>query len=315
MSVGSDQNQGLSRDAALIALAHARDQIAIRADRLWVEPASERGAKIPGDVKNSPSISVANPGTSSQGSLRGRSSMWGLLGLGALVPVGAIFLAWHLSYRTVDVVSSSTSSLSKKMAPKVASFGTGAAEADGVPPRTSSQLGQHTVAEVPSVSSSRPDLAQSVATMAPQLAESEKEIDRLKANQAQMLLDNAELEKHLTATQELARRNADLIRDLESAQSQMTQANVSLAAQLRASQEQVTNLAAQLDTSQVQMANMAAQLKANQDQIARLVEHKQRSKPVVSAALPTSAPPKPSSKPPLQQLKPQRQNPAVTPSR
>jgi chromosome segregation ATPase len=130
-----------------------------------------------------------------------------------------------------------------------------------------------------------------------------------------MLLDNAELDKHLTATQELARRNADLIRDLESAQSQMTQANVSLAAQLRASQEQVTNLAAQLDTSQVQMANMAAQLKANQDQIARLVEHKQRSKPVVSAALPTSAPPKPSSKPPLQQLKPQRQNPAVTPSR
>ena len=62
-------------------------------------------------------------------------------------------------------------------------------------------------------------------------------------------------------------------------------------------------------------SNMAAQLKANQDQIARLVERKQRTKPVVSAALPTSAPPKPSSKPPLQQPKPQRQNAAVTPPR
>lgn len=252
MSVGDNQNQGFSREAALIALAHARDQIAIPDDRLrpnkriGTEPASERGSKVPGDVKTSPSAFGTVPATPSQGSARRGLSIWGLLGLGALVLAGAVILAWHLSHRTVDAVPSSTSSLSKQLAAKAASFGTVAAEADGVPSRTSSRLGQHTVAEVPSVASSRPDLAQSVATMAHQLADSEQEIDKLKAHQARMLLDSAELDKHLEETQELARRNADLIKDLESAQSQMTQANVSLAAQLKASQEQVTNLTAQL---------------------------------------------------------------------
>src|SRR5262249_22625686 len=161
------------------------------------------------------------------------------------------------------------------------------AEADGVSPQTSSQPGQQTTENVPSASSSRPDLAQPMGVATHQLSETEQEIDRLKAYQAQMLSDNTELDKRLRETQELARRNADQIKGLEAAQSQVTDANASLAAQLKSSQDQVANLAAQLDASQALIAKMAMQLKSNQDQISRLVEQKQRLKPAVSAALPT----------------------------
>jgi peptidoglycan hydrolase CwlO-like protein len=66
--------------------------------------------------------------------------------------------------------------------------------------------------------------------------------------------------------------HADVIRDLKSAQSQLTHDNAKLAAQLRRSQEQVAALTAQLDASQAQMTKIAAQIKTTQDQIVRLVE-------------------------------------------
>jgi chromosome segregation ATPase len=154
--------------------------------------------------------------------------------------------------------------------------------------------------------------------MTHQLADLELEIDRLKAQQTQMLQENSVLGKHLQETEELAHRSADQIRDLKLAQSQMAQDKANLAAQLKASQEQVTNLAAHLDASQAQMAKIAGQIKANQDQIARLVEQKQkqRSKPLVAASPPASgltnglAP-----KPPLQRARPQTQDPAQASTR
>ena len=155
-----------------------------------------------------------------------------------------------------------------------------------------------------------------MASTTHKLADSEHEIDALKAQQAKIVLENSERDRHLEDAQELARKNADLITDLKSAQSQMVQDSVTLAAQLKASQEQVATLAAQLDASQVQMAKIMAQAKASQDQIARLVEQKQRSKRLVAASLPTSAP---TSKPPpktqLQQTRPQAQIPAQPPTR
>jgi septal ring factor EnvC (AmiA/AmiB activator) len=91
-------------------------------------------------------------------------------------------------------------------------------------------------------------------------------------------LENSERDRHLEEAQELARRNAELIKDLKSAQSQLAQDNVNLTAQIKASQEQLATLAAQLDASQTRIAKIVAQTKASQDQIARLVEQKQRSK-------------------------------------
>lgn len=308
----NNQKQDPSRDAALIALVHAHDQFATRNDRVGPEPTNEWDSKASGGAETFPSSLGGNPAMSSPGSTRDSLSMWGLLGLGVLVPAGAIFLAWHLLYRPTEMtaVPPSTSSLPKQSAAKTASP-KNATEADGVLPQKSSQPGQQMSGNVPSVSSSRPDLAQPAATATHQPSDKEQEIDRLKAYQAQMLSDNTELDKRLRETQELARRNADLIKGLESAQSQINEANANLAAQLRSSQDQVANLAAQLDASQALVARMATQLKSNQDQIARLVEQRQRLKPSVSAAPPTGVPPKPAPKPPLQQPKPQTQNPAT----
>jgi hypothetical protein len=306
----NNQKQDSSRDAALIALAHAHDQFANRNDRVGPEPTNERDSKASGGAETSLG---GNPATSSPGSARDSLSMWGLLGLGVLVPAGAIFLAWHLLYRPAEVtaVPPSTSSLPKQSVTKTTSP-KNVTEAGGVPPQKSSQPGQQTAGNVPSASLSRPDQPEPAAIATHQLSDTEQEIDRLKADQAQMLSDKTELDKRLRETQELARRNADLIKGLESAQSQVIDANASLAAQLRSSQDQVANLTTQLDAIQALVAKIATQLKSNQDQIARLVEAKQRAKPAVSAALPMGVPPKPAPKPPLQQPKPQTQNPAAT---
>jgi hypothetical protein len=299
-----DQRQGWSRDAALIALAQARDEMGgpderLRPDGLGgLELRSERASKTSEAVEASPPMLAANPVKPLQGTTRGRSSMWKLLGLGALVPIGAVILAWHFLYRQADVASVSASSTPKD-------FATKSARSSPTPP----QAGQQTVTAVASVESPRSDPA--LATMTRQLANSKQEIDELKARQAQMLLDNSELHKRIDDAQALARSNAGLINDLRSAQTQMTQDNADLAARLEASQGQVTNLAAQLDANQTQMAKIATQIKASQDQIARPVEQKQRARPLSSASLPTGSPTKkPAPKPGLQQARPQTENPA-----
>jgi septal ring factor EnvC (AmiA/AmiB activator) len=312
-----DQGQGFSRDAALIALAQARDQFDghLRLDRLVrPEPTSDENSRTSGAVETSPSVLGANPVKPPQGAAQAGLSIWGLLGLGALVPVGVVILAWHFLYRqlTVAPVSSSsvsTSSVSKELAAKSASFGT--LEAIAVP---ANARGHQTVTAAPLAASPRLDPAQSVAMMARQLADAEQEIDKLKALKAQTIIENSELDKRLKEAQELVRGDADLIKDLKAAQSRMTQDNADLAAQLKASQEQVTNLAAQLDASQTQTAKIAAQIKASQDQITRLVEQKQRSKRLISASLPASSPTrKPAPRPQLQRTQPQTGNPAPHP--
>jgi hypothetical protein len=302
LSVGRNQDQNYSRDAALIALAQARGQIAgrdeqPRADKL-IEGELE-GLIAARNLKLPPSSFEEAPATSSKRAGRGGVSEWRLLvGLGALVPVAAIALAWHFYHRQVDEVSS-TSSIPKNLAVKSASLVKAATEKDAVTPQKSPQERQNTVTEFPSIASSRSEPAQTVASMARQLADAEQKIDDLRAQQAQILLDNSELDKHIKEAQELARSNAELIKDLKAAQSQMAQDNASLAAQLGASQEQVATLASKLDISQTQVAKIAAQIKASQDQIARLVERKQRSKPLVSASPPTNGPTnRPALKPP-----------------
>jgi chromosome segregation ATPase len=170
--------------------------------------------------------------------------------------------------------------------------------------------------EPPSLVSTRTEQAQSIASMSNQLTDLEREIVELKAQQAKMLFENSERDKHLEEAQELARRNVNLIKDLKSAQVQMGQDNGNLAAQLKASQEQMATLAAQLDASQIQMAKIAAQTKASQDQIPRIAEQRQRAKPLVAASQLASGPAnKPTPKPRPQHPKPQTQNPAQAPIR
>jgi chromosome segregation ATPase len=160
----------------------------------------------------------------------------------------------------------------------------------------------------------RIDLNQSLAAMARQFADSQQEIEELKTQQAQILSDNSGLDRRLKEAQELARSNADLIKELKSAQTQMAQDNADLAAQVKASQEQVTKLAAQLDAaSQTQVAKVTAQIKAGQDHNAPLLEQKQRPKLSIPVSARASSPPKRlAPKPRLQPAKPLTEDPPET---
>jgi hypothetical protein len=304
VSVVANQDQDRSRDAALIALAQARNQIAV-GDQ-YLAQANEEALPRQEDAKAAPSNPVPLAVTARRSSTRGSLPTWSLIGLIALVPLGATVFAWLSVHSQIDSVRISTSSASKKLAKSVLSEGA-VEESDAGPRRTSPQAQTTGPRAAPTVSTAVPpvtDLAQSMAAMAHQLAEAERVIDMLRTRQAQMVRENAELDEHLKATQEMARHNADVV------QAQMAHDVAELAEQLRASQGQVTSIAAQLGTSQEQMAKIAAQLKTSQEQIARLAEHKQRLKPLASAPVPiTNQARKPATMPLSQQASPQPQGP------
>ena len=304
MSVGiGDKRQGYSVDAALIALAQARDQIGVPDDRLrggrsaGPELKGDTGSESSGTPETSQSVFGTNLVTPPIAAARGGLLMWGLIGLGALVPIGVVILGWHFLYRQVDVAPVSTSLASTDFSAK-------SATPSSTPPRAAPQRDT----AVASVGSPRLDLDRSVAAMTHQVADLEQEIGELKSRQCQILLDNSELDRQLKQAQELARSSAELIKDLKSAQAQTAQDNADLAAQIKASQEQVTKLAAQLDAGQTQVAKIAAQIKASQDHNARLVEQKQGPQQARVSSPPRQLAPRPR----LQPAKPQTENPAET---
>jgi hypothetical protein len=308
VSVGvDDKRKGYSVDAALIALAQARDQIGVPDNRLrgdgpvGPELKSDTGSTTLGALETSESVLRTNPVKPLERATRGGLSMWSLLGLGALVPVGVVILGWHLLYRQTDVASVSTSSTALSAKSATSS-------------QKSSQVVQQKDAALASVGSSRLDLDQSVAAMARQVADSQQEIEELRTRQAQILLDNSDLDRRLKEAQELAQSHADLINDLKSAQTQMAQDNADLAAQVKAGQEQVTKLAALLDAAtQTQAAKVTGQIKAGQDHNGALVEQKKRpmlSTPISARA--SSPPKRRAPKPRLQPAKPPSEDPAET---
>jgi phosphatidylserine/phosphatidylglycerophosphate/cardiolipin synthase-like enzyme len=309
VSVAANRDQDHSRDAALIALAQARDQFAVGGE--YLASVDERALAGREDAKAAPSNPVPLAVTARPGSTRGSLPAWGLIGLIALVALGATVFAWRSIHGQADPVRISTSSALKKSAMSGVSE---AEEADTGTRQTSAQAQTTGPRAAPAVSAAAPpvaDLAQSMAAVAHQLAEAERVIDALKTRQAQLIRENAELDEHLKATQEIARHNADVVDDIKSVQAQMALDNANLAERLKAGQGQVTNMAAQLGASQEQMARMAAQIKTSQEQIARLVEQKQRLRPLASASFPaTNQPRKPATAPPSQQTSPQPQSSA-----
>jgi hypothetical protein len=311
MSVAANQDQDRSRDAALIALAQARDQFAVGDE--YLTQANEKVLAGQEDAKAAPSIPAPLAVTARRSSIRGSFATWTLIGLIALVPLSATAFAWLSGHSQIDSVHISTSSVSSKSAKSVLSGEVveGAAAGPRQMPPQAQATGPRAVPAVSAAASPVTDLAQSMAGMVQQLAEADRVIDSLKNRQAQMVRENSELDEQLKATQEMARHTADVVEDLKSAQAKMVHDGDNLAEQLRASQGQVTNIAAQLEASQEQTAKIQAQLKTSQEQIARLIEQKQRLKPLASAPFPTSNQArKPATTPPLRQASQQPQSAA-----
>jgi hypothetical protein len=316
VSVAANQDQDRSRDAALIALAQARDQFAVGDE--YLTQANEKALTAQEDDKVAPSTPVPLAVTVRRSSTRGSLATWTLIGLIALVPIGATLVAWLSVHSQIDSVRISTSSVSSKSSKSVLS-GDVVEGSDAGPrqmPPQAQATGPRAVPAVSAAASPVADLAQSMAGMAHQLAEADRVIDSLKNRQAQMVRENSELDEQLKATQEMARHTADVVEDLKSMQAKLVHDSDNLAEQLRASQGQVTNIAAQLEANQEQTAKIQAQLKTSQEQIAHLVEQRQHSKPLASTSPPINSPVhKPTSSPPLQQPRPLTRNPTYSPTR
>jgi gas vesicle protein len=145
----------------------------------------------------------------------------------------------------------------------------------------------------PAAPSTSPELTQWGQTIARELASLTQGVEQLKTSQAQLARDNAELAGHLKETlEEMVRRHdAELAKDLRAAQEEMTRDNLSFAAQLKASQEQISGIGEQLKATQEQLNRVAAPKQLRPAKLAS-------PSPPQPNATPT---PKPAPKPPSPQ--------------
>jgi chromosome segregation ATPase len=95
------------------------------------------------------------------------------------------------------------------------------------------------------------ELTQWGQTIARELANLDQGLDELKASQAQLARDHAELAGHLKQMQDqMARHDTDFADSLKTAQEEIARGNLSTAAQLEASQDQMTRIGEQLEARQ-----------------------------------------------------------------
>jgi hypothetical protein len=281
MRITANQQQELSPDEALIALAQAYRQIDPLTES--VTPANEGSANLPEKAKQPTPDNQLPPATPARRPFQSLVLL-SLIGAPLLACIGAAYFGWQTFYGRQDPEPISTSSLKDSSAGPVLPI-------KDTPSKTGvALLPERSIAAQPSVLTTSPvpstsALEKSVQNMAGQLEDLEREIEQLKASQSQIARDNAELTKNLQSAREMERRNAGLIEDLKEAHAQLTRDNASLTEKLATNQEQMNNIKMQLKTSQ--------------EQVARLLE---RKRPVPSAT------PKPALAPPPSQIRAHTQN-------
>jgi hypothetical protein len=322
MSITAPPQQSHSRDAALAAITQALGQIGhadeqpARLDEMALKSKQQNAALRPFDQSR-----ITEPDRRSS---RGKIMLRNPTGVLALACIGVVAFAW-LSTRdqaAPEPISTGSVSTEKRELPPGAQSGvtakTDAVNAEAGLPQASSRARTlpYAVAEAPTAAPMASDPAQSIQLTARELANVEQGIEQLKASQAQMVRDNAELAAHLKATQEMVRHSADLAEDLKAVQAQMARNNLNFAEQLKTAQEQTANIAGQLKASREEMAGIAEQIKGNQEQLARIVASGQKPRPRVLASSPPPATPpiassarKPVPTPPSPQVRVQTADP------
>jgi len=276
MSTTATPQQSHSRDIALAAITEAHGSIGHGGERLV--QFEERAFKPEEEKDATPHPSNELPGSAELGleSSRGGLALRSLMVVLTVACIGAAAFASRSNrgQAAPDLISTSSVSKEKTEMPArpVPYKADVTAETDAGTPQPS--RAQTTLQPVGREAPIASDLMQQIQMIARELANLEQGIDQLKAGQAQMVRDDAELAGHLKAVQEMARHNADLTEDLKAAQAQIAHDNVNFAEQLKASQEE--------------MAKIAEQLKEGQEQAARLLasEQKARPKTLASSRLP-----------------------------
>jgi hypothetical protein len=298
VSIPDQTNASRSTDADLIALA--RDQV-------WCGDEASARAESPPGAELSPSKLAP---TSLIDRLRSTPD-WGLtlgaLALFALTPLAAALLLLGSLSGQVERARTSTSSASKEAAAKPAPVKSGEGEprarTSDTSPQTTQSIAKSGIALAPLASAAAPDL-QSSMTATRQSTEAREAIEKLTADQARILSENAKLDKELEEAQEMARQNDRLMKDLKAEQAQLVLDKARLEGQLHASEQQVTNLAAKLSASQDELAKMEIKLNAGQEQIARLLSQRQQRQRARQLSASNNPPDKPVPTASLRQPKP-----------
>jgi hypothetical protein len=263
--------QDNSRDVALAAIAEAL--------RLTGQPDEKLAQfdELEKERQETHDLSDARSAKPVEMSSRSRPISRSLVGVLALACIGVAVLAWQSSHGQVAPEPISTSSVPIKKKQELPTRPSPhdsdlAARTNAGLPEPQVQTTLQPAPTAPIAAPMAPELAQKIEMIARELANVEQGIDQLKTVQSQMVRDNAELAEHLKATQEIGRRNADLIEDLKAAEAQMARDNSKLAEQLKESQDQ--------------MASIAELLKEGQEQVARLVASGQKQRPRTLASSP-----------------------------
>jgi DNA repair exonuclease SbcCD ATPase subunit len=194
-----------------------------------------------------------------------------LVGLLALVCVVVAVMAWQLKGGPAapEPIVTSSVPIGKKeeLAAKPAAKNSRmAATTLAEPQELRAQLLPQNAPSAAAVAPVPSELAYQIQEMARELANVEQGIGQLKAEQSRMASESAGVAELLKQTHELARHNTELNDNLKATQAQIARDISDLTGQLRANQDLMTIL--------------AGQLKENQEQIARLVEQKQRPRPL-----------------------------------
>lgn len=284
MSITAPPQPNHSRDLAIAAIERAHREIGLRSE----EPMrlAETGFRPERETKAARLLAEEprrTPPPARDASL-GKPVLWSFMGALVLVGAGAAGFVWQKAAErpALDPISTATVSTAKRElpppAPTVVTARTETALAQPSPSQTETtpQVAAPVGSTAPTIAS---DQAQSVQMMARELASARESIDQLKAVQAQLVRDNAELTEHLKSAQETARLTTDLAEDLKLTRAQMARDNADFAERLKVNQEQ--------------MAKLTEQLKAGQEQIARLVASEQKPQQSEQRPQQTEAKPRP----------------------
>jgi hypothetical protein len=286
MNITAPPQPNHSRDLALAAIKRAHREIGLKSE----EPMrlEETGFRPQSETKAARLLAeepTRTPLPAGDASLA-KPVLWSFMGVLALVGAGAAGFVWQRAAEraALDPISTATVSTAKRElpppAPVTARTETALAQPSSSQAETTPQLAAPVASSAPAIAS---DQAQSVQMMTRELASARESIDQLKAVQAQLVRDNAELTEHLKSAQETARLTTDLAEDLKLTRAQMVRDNADFADRLKVNQEQMARLTEQLKTGQEQIARLVAS-----EQKPQQTEAKPRPKAVTLARPPVA---------------------------
>lgn len=309
ITVSTSARETNSTDASLAAITQALEELA-RADQSGSQPEDQKYRQI--GAVSSPSV---EPDEVSSGRRLafGKTATWSLIGLLAIVCIGATAFTWRTDGRTAGSTPTpleappapiSAAAMAKEPITTQAISSIAAARRIDKSPEQPAVHPQAATKPAEPAASFPPGMTQKIQILEGRLTGLAQEIEQIKADQARQARESSELQGTVGETQEkLVLRIQELASEVKAAEEKAAQDRLTAAEQLRVNQELSAKLGEQLKASQEQIDH---QKSGTQRRVARLAPP--QSQPSNAAVIRKPAPkpqspqagvlPAPSSRPP-----------------